>query len=181
MAKFPLTYILTYCNAGLMTLAIIARHPTRSSVILATSAILLSPPIRSNRLSMNFFLCLPRALFPSIFPIMQSYSMSFARITCPTNCICLFVTSFISHLLTPALLKASSFVTLAVHGIRSILLTHHISNASIFFIIFFLAAIQEGGPHKTFHHSHSYVHVHAYVCAQLFYVSKSCFIWLEVW
>ena len=84
----------------------------------------------SIRLDPNVILCLPLALLPSIFPRNTSFSKASCLSMCPKTFNCLFLTSAINSLLTPASSITLSFVILAVHGILSILLRNHISAAS---------------------------------------------------
>ena len=88
-----------------------------------------------SRLPMNVWRCLPLALFPSIMPIKQFFSMPPARRSCPRLANCLDLMIFMMDLLVPALLNSSSFVILSVHQILIILLMNHISAASILFFI----------------------------------------------
>ena len=70
--------------------------------------------------SRYFRRCLPRSLFPSIFPVRASFSTPSLRITWPRNRSCLLRITSISLTGLPTLLKISSFDTCFVQDTFSI-------------------------------------------------------------
>lgn len=131
-------YLYLYRSACQVTLETMERDLCLLSSSLIRSTTFCPSASSINVTSINLVLCLPLALVLSVFPSRHFISNSSALSTWPRKCNCLFLLiSFISSLLTPALLITSSFAILALHGILIILLSIHISIASSLFIMSF--------------------------------------------
>ena len=114
-----------------VTWAIMLLHRNLSSASCRSFAGRMLMLLLSMILSISMCLCLPRALLPSIFPVMLRCSILCFLVTCPKNFNCLLLISLSSVLPVFACCSTSMFVFLAVHGILSILRNTHISIASI--------------------------------------------------
>ena len=103
-------------------LATMERQSHLLSVLLSICAGVIPPPKIFARLSISFTLGLPLPLLPSTLPVTQTFSSCWSLIRCPRhrNCLCLII--FMISLLVPARCNTSSFLTLSVHEIFSILL-----------------------------------------------------------
>uniref|UniRef100_A0A6M2DYA5 Putative secreted protein n=1 Tax=Xenopsylla cheopis TaxID=163159 RepID=A0A6M2DYA5_XENCH len=80
--------------------------------------------------SISCILLLPIPFTPSIFPSIASCSKQSVLRICPIQLV--FLLMIVSNIVlsSPTLRSTSSFVTLSVHLIYSILLQHHISKLS---------------------------------------------------
>src|SRR6476619_7826097 len=137
---------LSQCSVSRQVHGIQFLHLSRFSAFL-----FMSPYELTTRSSNIPFLGLPLPLFPSILPSITSLSDPSPLRMCPTQFFFLFLIKFIKCLSSSTLCKTSSFVTLSVQLIFSILLHNHISNASSLLISSFLS-VQVSAPYNNVVH-----------------------------
>ena len=97
-------------------------------------------------------LCFPRDFLPRILRVIARFSNPCFLMVWPKKDAYLLAIAFIIHLLVPVRFKTSSFVTLSVHLILSILLKNHITSIC------------------TILHIYTYIHTHQRVFILLIYI-----------
>ena len=125
--KNKFTFTVVPCH---VTWAIMCLHRVLSSACCISWVGLQFQLLLAIILSTYVCLCLPRALLPSMVPVMLRCSILCFLIACPKNLSCRFLICFSNSLFVSACWSTLSFVLLAIHGTRIILRIIHISVAS---------------------------------------------------